>query len=449
MNRLKYFLFGAVILVIFSILSGAASAQDVFIFDSQKESAPLNNPHLSRDMSEHDHHGHHHAGHHPMSGHAGHGHHHHGGPPSPPGIMGDHIMAPGDFMVSYLRSDMKMDGYLDGSDDVSVSDVLSKYGSAGQNMTMEMHMLDIMFGVTETWTGGVMLHYMRNDMTHLMADGSSMNMNSEGIGDIRLTAARNLYKKALDNKGGEFGVNLNLGLSLPTGSIDEAHTHAHGSDHAGHNGHGGHHGHSGHMNHGARTSQAAHAGHGGHAPMNPAVDLSQSPFGSPPAGHGHNGHGGDHMMTTRNYMMQLGSGTVDPTIGLTAYRRWDDYNLGAQASYTPRFGRNGNGYRLGDEARFTGWVAKELTDHVSASFRLNGHYRDNIKGADPLAPPNPGYRGGGVRVDALAGVSLYSGETSWGNHTLQAEYGMPIYQNLNGPQMQTEQVFNLSYRIMW
>ncbi|MCG6938017.1 MAG: transporter [Gammaproteobacteria bacterium] len=148
------------------------------------------------------------------------------------------------------------------------------------------------------------------------------------------------------------------------------------------------------------------------------------------------------------YPMQLGSGTWDFTPGLTYVQTFDDWSWGAQGTYTFRTGENDNGYTLGNKVDVTAWMAKQLSKSASVSFRLEAMDWGNIDGADnklqipvsmvPTADPK---LRAGTRVDALIGINVVPrGLTSL---RLAAEVGVPIYQKLDGPQLETDMVFVL------
>jgi len=148
------------------------------------------------------------------------------------------------------------------------------------------------------------------------------------------------------------------------------------------------------------------------------------------------------------YPMQLGSGTWDFTPGLTYVQTYDGWSWGAQGLYTFRTGENDNGYTLGDRLDATVWAAKQVARSISLSFRLKALDWDNIDGSDntltlsPAAVPtaDPNLRAG-TRVDALFGVNYVPrGLTSL---RVAAEAGVPVYQKLDGPQLETDLVFTL------
>jgi len=147
------------------------------------------------------------------------------------------------------------------------------------------------------------------------------------------------------------------------------------------------------------------------------------------------------------YPMQLGSGTWDFIPGLTWVQLYNSWSWGAQGLYTLRTGTNDNGYTLGNKLNLSAWIAKKVSQSTSLSLRLNGLDWDNIDGADtrllpmPTVPTKDPNLRGGTRIDALAGINFVTpGLTSL---RLAAEAGAPVYQDLDGPQLETDLVFTL------
>jgi len=147
------------------------------------------------------------------------------------------------------------------------------------------------------------------------------------------------------------------------------------------------------------------------------------------------------------YPMQLGSGTYDVTPGLTYTQMHEAWSWGGQGLYTIRTGTNDNGYTLGDKLNVSTWVAKSVAKSMSLSFRLNAQDWGNIDGADTTLNPKPTVPTkrpdlrGGKRVDALIGINYVAAGL---NHMRFAfEIGQPVYQDLNGPQLETDLVFTL------
>lgn len=147
------------------------------------------------------------------------------------------------------------------------------------------------------------------------------------------------------------------------------------------------------------------------------------------------------------YSMQLGSGTWDFTPGLTYVQTYDGWSWGAQGLYTFRTGENDNAYTLGNKLETTAWAARQVAKSTSLSFRLKLIDWDNIDGADskllamPTVPTKDPELRGGTRVDAMLGINFVP--SSLTSLRLAAEVGMPVYQKLDGPQLETDLVFTL------
>ena len=140
-------------------------------------------------------------------------------------VMGDHMHAMGEWMLSYRFMTMDMEGLLKGSDNVSTNSMLTKnggdYAMLPEKMSMDMHMLGTMYAVSEKWTLMAMLNYLDNDMDMNMEMGAmkmvmKSSAESSGFGDIKFSG---LYDLASWDNGQR--VHLNVGISAPTGSIDE------------------------------------------------------------------------------------------------------------------------------------------------------------------------------------------------------------------------------------
>ena len=143
------------------------------------------------------------------------------------------------------------------------------------------------------------------------------------------------------------------------------------------------------------------------------------------------------------YPMQLGSGTFDPILGVTYQDNGHGLGWGAQANAVLRLYDNRADYHLGNEYNVTSWVAKPLNDWLTGSLRLDARAWENISGEDTQIALNvPTAREdmrGGERVDLVAGFDIAPESFA---APIRAEFGMPLYQNLEGPQLKT------NYRMM-
>ena len=105
---------------------------------------------------------------------------------APLGVMGDHTHGKGEVMVSYRYMLMDMDGNRDGTDSLSNAEVLQDFPVTPTNMTMEMHMLGIMYAPSDNLTLMTMIPYVFNNMDHVTRMGVEFTTESDGFGDIQL-----------------------------------------------------------------------------------------------------------------------------------------------------------------------------------------------------------------------------------------------------------------------
>lgn len=151
------------------------------------------------------------------------------------------------------------------------------------------------------------------------------------------------------------------------------------------------------------------------------------------------------------YPMQLGSGTTDLLLGITYTDQAEKNAWGAQVKGTFRFGENSRGYRLGNEYQVTSWWGFFHADWISSSIRLNGLIWDNIAGSDSALNPNmvataDPLKRGGQRWEVALGINLISRGDFLKGHRIAFEWGIPFYQNLQGPQLETDWTFTLGWQ---
>ena len=322
----------------------------------------------------------------------------------------------GGFMFEYQFMRMEMDGLLDGTDNVNTRDISGANPPAGMglpptnnmntpymmsptSMTMDMHMFMGMYGFTDTFTLMGMVNYLSNDMDMVMhmvmpngmpmmnPDASLMDMfgamDTSGIGDTRFDG---MFKLTNSWTG-------SVGLSIPTGSIDEKVT---------------------------------------MSMTNPVTGMS-----TPPA------------TNQAPYMMQLGSGTYDLIPYITYQTGGGNWTWGGQAIYTYHIGENDNDYTVGDILEINGYGKYSVNKALTLSGRLEILDWDKIDGQDPLINPMMSPAGdpnatGGTRADLLFGISGHFAEY----HMISVEVGAPIFQDLNGPQLETDLIYSIGYQYM-
>jgi len=154
-------------------------------------------------------------------------------------------------------------------------------------------------------------------------------------------------------------------------------------------------------------------------------------------------HGGARLP----YAMQLGSGSYELLPGISfASHLNEEYSFGAQINGVFRLDANKYGYKLGDKYNVTSWVSKVLTDDISVSTRLDYNKNEAIEGVDStlnsvMIPTANSSLYAGERLDILFGINLHYG--------FAFEYGVPIYQRIDGPMLETDYKFTLGWRGMF
>lgn len=316
--------------------------------------------------------------------HSGNEGHNHSRPDShaPIGVMGDHTHNKGGFMFSYRAMYMGMEGMLNGSDDISAANVLAEGGFpvTPTEMTMQMHMLGVMYAPSDRVTLMAMTSYKANDMDLvIIASDTPFNTNATGLGDTKIGALVSLVDK------NNHKVHANASLSIPTGSVDNR----------------------------------------------------------------------DDIPVLNNallaYPMQTGSGTWDPSMGVTYTSHKGLFGWGAQTMFTFPVGNNDKEYSLGEKTEATAWGSIQAADFISFSTRLKFTKTGNIQGAaDDLTTPFVAGNGNTIILANFMPVfnTENSGRTqldlNFGSNLViksvkglrvGLEVGLPVYQDVNGIQM--------------
>ncbi|MDX1421415.1 MAG: transporter, partial [Rubricoccaceae bacterium] len=256
-------------------------------------------------------------------------------------------------------------------------------------MPMQMHMLGAMWAPTDALTLMGMVPFVSATMDHvsrmsLMADPDAVAFTTEsgGLGDVTLAA---LYVLARPERQ---RVHAGLGVSLPTGSVEE---------------------------------------------------RDRTPMGE------------DQLLP---YPMQTGSGTVDLRPSLTYLGQATAWSWGAQARAVVRLTDNTFEYRFGNVYAGTAWAARRLHEALSLSLRADaqtwGDVSNDLSGTNEL-PYESAVEGrvvptvfpdlrGGTRLDLSLGLNAEVPGGPLHGVRLAAEVGRPVYQSLDGPQLETDWV---------
>ncbi|VAX09938.1 hypothetical protein MNBD_GAMMA26-1476 [hydrothermal vent metagenome] len=299
---------------------------------------------------------------------------------------------------------MSMKDLQDKGDDLSSSDVLGmpamgKFMAAPTRMDMRMFNLTLGYSFTDDLFGGVMLMHKENRMdmkfNTMMAGMTGQNgftMESTGIADTMLMGKYRLF--ADDPLIPTRQVSLFFGLNLPTGSIDKKNS--------------------------------------------------------------------DHPLAMRKtellpYSMQLGSGTFDPSLGILYQGSNSPYWWGVNTTYTARLYENDRDYRLGNELKLDLYGMYQFRYNLLGQIQINGKHWGRIKGemdesktgesgraiknnpSSPFMTPqwDPDNYGGSQLMTTIG--------LQWQPvplHIIDFNVGIPLYQRLNGPQLEEK------YRVM-
>ncbi len=317
---------------------------------------------------------------------------------APIGVMGDHMHKAGEWMFSYRYMSMSMEDNLQGSNNISPEGIRDSglgLRVVPLQMTTDMHMFGAMYAPSDKLTLMLMVNYVEKEMDHLtfmmpMGPMMPMSMNetgvfttkTSGIGDTKIGALYSL------RSGDNTNIHLNLGLSIPTGKIDY-------------------------------TDQIL-------TPMN----TTPSP--------------------RLPYPMQLGSGTYDIQPGITYAGTRNSWDWGSQVKMIIRLDDNDEGYSLGDQTQVTSWGGYRFTHWLTGSLRLTYTHADEISGKDalinlPVQTSNPD-NFGGERIDLGVGITLIGSEGAQKGHRLALEYETTIDQDVNGIQMEMQDMLTIGYQ---
>lgn len=123
----------------------------------------------------------------------------------PIGILESHIHLKGQWMLGYQFMRMNMS---------TAGAARSDYMMQPQSMWMDMHMMMLMYGLTDDLTLMAMVPFQRSSMEMVDINGMRVSAGSEGVGDIALMGHYALIRRSKNYLIG------GAGISIPTGSIE-------------------------------------------------------------------------------------------------------------------------------------------------------------------------------------------------------------------------------------
>jgi len=306
---------------------------------------------------------------------------------APIGVMGDHVHHAGEFMLSYRYMRMRMDGNREGTDRVGDGAVLLPRGDFMVTPT-DMDMEMHMLGAMWAPADRVTLMGMLPFVVLSMDHETAMGaeFTTRSKGIGDLSATA--LVKLFETERHE--VHLIAGASFPTGSID-------------------------------RQDDTP-------ASMGESVTLP--------------------------YPMQLGSGTFDLLPGIHWNGQLERVSFGAQARGTLRLGRNDENYRLGHRYLLTGYGAGKINDWLSAGLRAEWQQWGDVQGEDdrldaamvPTADPD---LRAGQRLDLGPSLNFLVPQGPLRSFRVGVEALFPVYQNLDGPQLETDWTLTAGIQFTW
>ena len=158
----------------------------------------------------------------------------------------------------------------------------------------------------------------------------------------------------------------------------------------------------------------------------------------------------DRNGTRLGYPMQIGSGSYALQPGFVYSVYGDSYSVGSQVQVKNYLNDNSEDYRRGTEYLLNVWGSYAWCENFSNSLRLSYKAVDPMDGADDeinsmMAPTNrTDYQHGNTAMLHVGGNWL--GTEFAKGHRIGLEIGMPIYQDLSGPQMKTGLVGTLGWQ---
>jgi hypothetical protein len=315
----------------------------------------------------------------------------------PTGVMLSHVHPKGEWMFSYRLMRMEMGAMQNGSQTLTDNDVYAQnYSMTSSFMRMDMHMLMAMYGINDKLTLMTMIHYQNIGM-HM--DMFASDGHNHGGVAVNANVNPHLYSSGIGDtkiyvlyqafsKNGH-KILGNVGLSLPTGSIHKK------------------------------------------GEINSMYSNSQMP-----------------------YQMQMGSGTVDFLPSLSYLLDKNNISFGTQVAGNIRSYKNALNYQLGNEYTLTTWLGYRWFSFLGSSIRFEGITTEKITGFDAqlyafTEPSTNVSNYGGQKLNGFVGLNYYFNRGWIKNSSVSTEFGLPLYQNFNGIQMQNKfqwlAAFNMAF----
>ncbi len=283
-------------------------------------------------------------------------------------------------MLSYRYMPMWMKDNLQGMTKTDNETIFQDYMVAPQKMNMAMHMFGVMHATSNRLTLMVMMNVISKDTELLTKMGQSFSTKSSGFGDIKLTALYGLFNKNRQS------LHLNVGLSIPTGSIDE---------------------------------------------------KSDTPAG-------------DNMQLPYPMQIGSGTWDILPGftyLGQTDHISWGAQLLGAirlgenQRGYSFGNQLNINGWIA---YKMSNWWSASFWLNANTVGKIGGN--DEMLNPMMVTTVNT-ENSGGESVSGYLGINFFDRQGIFKGHRLAVEYGIPIYLHVHGIQMAAQSILTVGWQL--
>ncbi|MDC0598368.1 hypothetical protein OAP18_00795 [Gammaproteobacteria bacterium] len=299
------------------------------------------------------------------------------------------------WFFSYNYNYIFYKGYRDGSSDLSNEEVLFRPGEVRSTdnfpvlpteIDQQVHLFSLGYQYSESIRFQFSLPYIKQATDHIsiVPGYDGFLIESKGIGDVNLLAGRRLFENIDGNLW------LTLGLSLPTGSIDEK------------------------------------------------GDTPRAP-------------GNQQLPYTMQLGSGTYDALINVSYARTTLRNWNiTGSFRIRSGSNDRDYKLGNLYTLSTRYSLPAW--KILNPFVRVEYqyieRIDGRDREIVVPGVfpyPASITNPNMFGG-QKANFVLGSEIYSGQ-SLDKGGIVMELGYPVYQSLNGPQPKTRWKLSLQYSI--
>ncbi len=330
---------------------------------------------------------------------------------APIGVMGDHYHGKDEVMVSIRQTRMWMGGNRNGTTDLSDTQIIelenpyqmgnmsTKLSVVPQDMAMNMTMIGAMYAPSDAVTLMGMAMFMTKSMDlhsyqgamPMGGMGGMGGMNRAKLGSFN-TSSSDLAALSLSGlirlyEGNNSRLHAQFGMQRSVGSNDS-------------------------------KDEVL-------TPMNMRVNMIL-PYG-----------------------MQIGDASTSLISGLTYVRTANTWVYGGQVRSQNAI--SNPTWNFGDTLLVTGWVQKEVVRKTALSFRATYQNEKAVEGRDslimaPVQTANPANYGGntvllGVGLNQL--VNIFPGDHA---DRIGIEVTVPVYQDLNGPQMKSGVSIQVGYQ---